>query len=127
MSERDYSSYQDKAPGDLHTTFATWISDKTGIKVDAKSVWLAVVLHGDFQRSPENKARNAERKANKEATLKARAEKKEAAAKPVKKTSAPKPAAAKKTAAKPAAKKAAPAKKAAVKKPATKPTGEAPF
>ena len=121
----DLTVYADKKPNEHHELLASWITEKTGAKVDLKSVYLTITLYSRFQASPENKAFNKERKAKREAALKARAEKKTVAAKPVKKTSAPKPAA-KKTVAKAPAKKAAATKKTAVKKPATKPT-ETPF
>lgn len=98
MSEstgRDLAAYADKKPTDHSVAFAAWITDNTGVKVDVKSVSLAVALVHEYQKSPENKARRAEAaKASKAAA----AEKKAAA--PAKK----------------AAKKAAPAKKTAAAK-----------
>lgn len=98
----EYKAYGEKEPTALHEAFAEWLTAKTGVKVDLKSVSLATVLHGQFQGSPENKARRAEAE---EAAKAAVAAKKAAAAE--KKAAAP----AKKVAAK---KTAAPAKKATV-------------
>ena len=97
----DYKVYGDKEPTELHEAFAAWLTAKTGVKVDLKSVSLATVLHGQFQGSPENRARRvAAEKAAKEALAAKKAEK------AAKKAAAP----AKKVAAK---KTAAPAKKKA--------------
>ena len=120
---KDLATYADKAPSSLHTEFAAWIEDNTGVKVDVDSVRLAITLIPTYQRSPENKARNARIKSERQAALKAKAEKAKEA-----KAAAPK-AAAKKTAAAPAAKatavsgaKKAPAKKPVAKKTAVKAT-----
>lgn len=115
---RDVASYADKAPSANHKALAAWITEQTGVKVDVKSVSLAVLLVHEWQKSPEGKAhRVALAKDSKEAVA---AKKATTAAK---KTAAPaKKAAAKKTAAPAkeasvlaggAAKKTAPAKKKA--------------
>lgn len=94
---RDLAAYADKVPSDHNVAFAAWITENTGVKVDVKSISLAVALVHEYQKSPENKARRAE--AAKAAKV-AAAEKKAAA--PAKK------------AGNPAKKTAAPAKKATV-------------
>lgn len=64
---RDYSQYATKAPTGLHVGLVEFIEAKTGIKVSAKDVQLAVALYADYQASPENKARAEAEKAEREA------------------------------------------------------------
>jgi hypothetical protein len=104
----------EREPTQMHTDFADWIAEQTGVEVDVKSIQLGTLLRGEFQKSEINQSRMAASKEAKEAAAEARAAKAEerAAAKAAKAEKA----AAKKAAAKekaPAAKKAAtPAKKA---------------
>lgn len=50
-------------PTELHKAFAAWLEEQTGVKVDLKTVQLATTMRMDFQRSDENQAHLAERKA----------------------------------------------------------------
>jgi hypothetical protein len=70
---KDFTSYKEKAPTNLHRHYAMWLQEKTGITFPAdvdvsKVVQLAVSLYHDYQASDENKARReqeaAERVAN---------------------------------------------------------------
>jgi hypothetical protein len=59
-------SLQDRAahePTDLHRNFAKWLKDNTGVDVDLKTVQLACAMRMDFQRSEDNQADLAARKA----------------------------------------------------------------
>ncbi|HSR50796.1 MAG TPA: hypothetical protein VLV83_08200 [Acidobacteriota bacterium] len=59
-------SYTERAaaePTDLHREFAAWIEEKTGQKVDLKSIQLACTLRMEFQASPENQSSLKDRKA----------------------------------------------------------------
>ncbi|UDG78662.1 hypothetical protein SEA_KATE_43 [Microbacterium phage Kate] len=126
------ANYAEKAVPSVIQNFAEYLTEQTGYEVDLRSVYLGSALRGEFQKSPENQKRIADRaaeierereeraakaeeraaaKAEREAAAKAKAEEKAAAAKEAK--SAPKTAAAK-APAKTAAKKA-PAKTAAAK------------
>lgn len=65
---RDYSQYLTKAPSSLHEGFAKYIQEKTGVEtVDVKVIQLALALHGEYQASPENKARQEQEKVEREA------------------------------------------------------------
>ena len=73
-TEKDlpFALQAEKEPSDLHKLFAEYIRENSGYEdVDLKTVQLAVVLHPAFQRSDENKARQAGRA---EAKAAARAE-----------------------------------------------------
>ncbi len=59
-----------KAPTSLHTHYAAWMQEKTGITFPegtdvAKIVQMAVTMYSDFQASPENAARKAQESSNK--------------------------------------------------------------
>lgn len=106
----------EKEPTSLHVAFLEWMEKQTGVTgLDLKSVQLATVLRGDFQKSEENQSRLRSRKdeiAKQEQEREARrAAREKAAADKAAKKAAPAPAA-KKTAstakAAPAAKKTAP-------------------
>lgn len=59
-------SLQDRAahePTDLHKNFAEWLKVNTGVDVDLKTVQLACSMRMDFQRSEDNQADLAARKA----------------------------------------------------------------
>lgn len=62
-TEKNFEALATKAPSDLHENFAQWIYEKTGVRVDTKTVQLACSLRMDFQSSPENQSHLAERKA----------------------------------------------------------------
>jgi len=69
----------DKDPSDLHERFAEWLVDKTGYEdVDTKTVQLACSLRIEFQKSPENQAVLAEKRAAAEEAEAKREEKREA-------------------------------------------------
>lgn len=53
-------------PTDLHKAFAEWLTEKTGVKVDLKTVQLVTTMRMDFQKSDENQSALKERKANAE-------------------------------------------------------------
>lgn len=123
-STKALSSYADKPASDNYTQYSKWLKDNVGVSVDPAHAQLAVTLYHKWQASPENRKRNADAKAARQADIKARAEKATKASAPVKKsTAAKKPAAATPAA---APKKAA-VKKTTVRKPASKPVGDAPF
>lgn len=75
---KNYEALAAKAPTQLHQDFAEWIYVQTGVKVDLKTVQLVTTLRMDFQASPENQAKLAERKASAAAKKKASAERKKA-------------------------------------------------
>lgn len=75
---KNYEALAAKAPTQLHEDFAQWLYIQTGVKVDLKTVQLVTTLRMDFQASPENQAKLAERKANAAAAKKASAAKKKA-------------------------------------------------
>jgi hypothetical protein len=75
---KNYEALAAKAPTQLHQDFAEWIFIQTGVKVDLKTVQLVTTLRMDFQASPENQAKLAERKAAAAARKKASAERKKA-------------------------------------------------
>src|SRR3546814_13019037 len=61
-SKKTFAERAAAEPTELHKQFAAWIEEKTGQKVDLKTVQLASVLRMDFQRSDENQAALKERK-----------------------------------------------------------------
>src|SRR3546814_8085432 len=65
-SKKTFAERAAAEPTELHKAFAKWIEEKTGQKVDLKTVQLASVLRMDFQRSDENQAALKERKAKAE-------------------------------------------------------------
>jgi hypothetical protein len=75
---KNYEALAAKAPTALHEEFAHWLFIQTGVKVDLKTVQLAVSFRMDFQASPENQKSLAERKANAAAAKKASASRKKA-------------------------------------------------
>jgi len=75
---KNYEAIAAKAPTQLHQDFAEWLYLQTGVRVDLKTVQLVTVLRMDFQASPENQAKLAERKAKAAAAKKASAERKKA-------------------------------------------------
>jgi hypothetical protein len=75
---KNYEALAAKAPTKLHEEFAHWLFIQTGVKVDVKTVQLAVSFRMDFQASPENQKSLAERKANAAAAKKASAARKKA-------------------------------------------------
>lgn len=75
---KNYEALAAKAPTALHEEFAHWLFIQTGVKVDVKTVQLAVSFRMDFQASPENQKSLAERKANAAAAKKASASRKKA-------------------------------------------------
>jgi hypothetical protein len=77
-STKNYEALAAKAPTQLHKDFAEWIFIQTGVRPDLKTVQLVTVLRMDFQASPENQAKLAERKAAAAAKKKASAERKKA-------------------------------------------------
>lgn len=64
-----------KAPTQLHKDFAEWLTAQTGHEADVKTVQLAVLLIGEYQKSPE---RQAAREAAQQANATALAERKAA-------------------------------------------------
>lgn len=124
------ANYAEKAVPTVIQNFADYLTEQTGYEVDLRSVYLGSALRGEFQKSPENQKRiadraaeierereeraaKAEERAAKKAEREAAAKEKAAAAKEAK--SAPKASTAKAPAAKTAATKKAPAKAAATK------------
>ncbi|QPL15056.1 hypothetical protein SEA_HAUNTER_42 [Microbacterium phage Haunter] len=124
------ANYAEKAVPSVIQNFAEYLTEQTGYEVDLRSVYLGSALRGEFQKSPENQKRiadraaeierereeraaKAEERAAKKAEREAAAKEKAAAAKEAK--SAPKASTAKAPAAKTAAAKKAPAKAAATK------------
>ncbi|AVP41529.1 hypothetical protein SEA_WENTWORTH_90 [Streptomyces phage Wentworth] len=75
---KNYEALAAKAPTQLHEDFAHWLFIQTGVKVDVKTVQLAVSFRMDFQASPENQAKLAERKQAAAAKKKASAARKKA-------------------------------------------------
>jgi len=75
---KNFEELAKKAPTQLHEDFAHWLFIQTGVKVDVKTVQLAVSFRMDFQASPENQKNLAERKAKAAAAKKASAERKKA-------------------------------------------------
>lgn len=75
---KNYEALAAKAPTALHEEFAHWLFIQTGVKVDVKTVQLAVSFRMDFQASPENQKSLAERKAKAAADKKASAARKAA-------------------------------------------------
>lgn len=75
---KNYEALAAKAPTALHEEFAHWLLIQTGVKVDVKTVQLAVSFRMDFQASPENQKSLAERKAKAAADKKASAARKAA-------------------------------------------------
>ena len=74
-----FTKLVDKDPSDLHERFAEWISETTGYEdVDVKSVQMACALRIEFQKSDENQAVLAERRAGAEEREAAREEKRQA-------------------------------------------------
>lgn len=69
--------YAEIEPTTLQHSFADWLTENTGYKVDAQSVALATALRGEFQKSPENQADLKERR---EAAAAAKAAKEQRAA-----------------------------------------------
>lgn len=71
---KDYTAYATKAPTALHESYKAWLEAKVGgdVALDLKTIQLAVVLYGDYQRSPEraaDKAREDAQAAEKKALL----------------------------------------------------------
>ncbi|MEV6207027.1 hypothetical protein [Kitasatospora sp. NPDC051914] len=66
------------APTELHKAFAEWLYVQTGVKVDLKTLQLAVSMRHDFQASEENQQSLAARKAEAERKRKAAAAEKKA-------------------------------------------------
>lgn len=114
-----FAKIGEKEPTALHVEFLEWLETNTGISgLDLKSVQLATVLRGDFQRSDQNQKRLQASKAAKAEAAKARAAAKaEREAKSAQKAAAKKAAPAKKAVAK---KSSPPAKKAPAKRPTKK-------
>lgn len=75
---KNFEALAAKAPTQLHEEFAHWLFIQTGVKVDVKTVQLAVSFRMDFQASPENQKSLAERKAKAAADKKASATRKAA-------------------------------------------------
>lgn len=75
---KNYEAIAAKAPTQLHEDFAEWIFVQTGVRPDLKTVQLVTVLRMDFQASPENQAKLAQRKAEAAAKKKASAARKKA-------------------------------------------------
>lgn len=75
---KNFEALAAKAPTQLHEEFAHWLFIQTGVKVDVKTVQLAVSFRMDFQASPENQKSLAERKAKAAADKKASAARKQA-------------------------------------------------
>ncbi|QKY78631.1 hypothetical protein SEA_DRYAD_93 [Streptomyces phage Dryad] len=75
---KNFEELAKKAPTRLHEEFAHWLFIQTGVKVDVKTVQLAVSFRMDFQASPENQKSLAERKAKAAAEKKASASRKKA-------------------------------------------------
>jgi hypothetical protein len=115
----ELGQYRDKEPTQLHRDFVAWSKAKTGLDLDLKTVQVAFSLRMPFQRSEENQADLAERKAAAEAKVAAREQR--ATDRAAKKAAPPaaKKTAAKKVATKKTAQKSTPAK-ATAKRRATK-------
>jgi len=64
----------EKDPTPLHENFANWLTRETGYEVDLKTVQLAAVLRGAFQKSEENQADLEQRRAAAEQRVAAREE-----------------------------------------------------
>lgn len=64
----------EKEPTALHENFAAWIESETGYRPDLKTVQLAAVLRGAFQKSEANQADLAARRKAAEDRSVARAE-----------------------------------------------------
>ena len=77
-SPKNFEALAAKPATELHKEFAEWLFIKTGVKVDLKTVQLAVSFRMDFQASPENQASLADRKAKAAADKKASASRKAA-------------------------------------------------
>lgn len=75
---KNFEALAAKAPTQLHEDFAQWLFIQTGVKVDLKTVQLAVSFRMDFQASPENQKNLAERKAKAAAAKKSSAARKAA-------------------------------------------------
>lgn len=65
---KPYPAYAEDAPSKLHIRFADWLMANTHVKPEdeasfRKGVQLATVLHGQYRKSPENKAATAAEKA----------------------------------------------------------------
>lgn len=75
---KNFEALAAKAPTQLHEDFAQWLYIQTGVKVDLKTVQLAVSFRMDFQASPENQKSLADRKAKAAAAKKASASRKKA-------------------------------------------------
>jgi hypothetical protein len=142
---REFAGHMDKEPTHLHRGYGVWLKEKVGYGPEApadgeepsdewkhfvKTIQLAVVLYGKYQKSPENAARKVEEAAEREEKAeqakaeRAKAAEAKAAEKAAAKAKADEEAAAEGT-------EAAPGKKATKPK-ATKPKGaastvEAPF
>ncbi|UYL85336.1 hypothetical protein SEA_HAGER_43 [Microbacterium phage Hager] len=117
------ANYAEKAIPTVIQNFVDYLTEQTGYEVDPRSVYLGSALRGEFQKSPENQKRIADRQAEIEREAEERAKRaEERAAKKAEReaAAAEKAAAAKeaKSAPKAAATKAAPAKTAAKKAPA---------
>ncbi|QKV96717.1 hypothetical protein HUT19_37635 [Streptomyces sp. NA02950] len=80
-SKPNAKTYAERAAAEetqLHRDFADWIEEKTGQKVDLKSVQLACIFRMEFQRSEENQTALADKRAAAEAAKKQRAAEKRA-------------------------------------------------
>lgn len=117
------ANYAEKAVPTVIQNFAEYLTAQTGYEVDLRSVYLGSALRGEFQKSPENQKRIADRAAEIERERAERAQKAEerAAAKAEREAArAAKAAEPKESKAKAATAKAAPAKKAPTKTAAAK-------
>jgi predicted ribosome quality control (RQC) complex YloA/Tae2 family protein len=141
---REFAGHMDKEPTHLHRGYAVYLKEKVGYGPEApaegeapsdewkhfvKTIQLAVVLYGKYQKSPENAARKVDEAQERDAKLeeakeaKAKAAEAKKAEKEAAKAKADEEAAAEGTEAVPGKKAAKP--KAAKPKPAS--TVEAPF
>jgi hypothetical protein len=58
VQSKDWTYLSDKAPSELHETFAEWISAELGTQFDPKAVQIVLAMHPSFQRGERNKARS---------------------------------------------------------------------
>lgn len=73
-----HTGYVEKPISPVTQNFIAWLQKETGYPVDARTVSLALDLHGRFQKSPGNQKRIAEAKQRNAAVAAARAERKAA-------------------------------------------------
>jgi hypothetical protein len=81
MSSRDYRAYAAKEITPTMVAFAEWLAQETGYEVDARTVYLAGSLRGDFQKSDFWKGHEANYLANVEANREVKARERADAAK----------------------------------------------